>query len=585
MTMETLPALEERNHALRSPVFSDLDRRFAAFISQHDEGNSELLQLAAALVSYQLNRGHIFLDLAVPPAWDDVAEAPLLSWPDASSWVRDLRKSPVVGRPGENRPLIASDSGRLYLQRYWAYEHLLAQKLKERAAASDGRLPDKIERELDRLFPDADEQKEAGRNAFRRHFSLISGGPGTGKTTTVLKILMLLLEANPEMTVSLAAPTGKAAARLQESVRDGLAQLPCPENVREKIGGLEASTIHRLLGPVPGSVFFRHNESNPLAADIVVLDEASMVDLPLMAKLIAALSPACRLLLLGDKDQLASVEAGSVLSGMVEAAVAAPPGGSAPPLAGVATVLTKNYRFGNDSAIFRVCNAVRDGNPGAAFEVLREEDDDVTWQELPAPGGLKEQLRPRVVAGFRAFLQEKNPAAALDAFGRFQVLTVLRQGPFGKENLNFLIEDILREEGLILPGRRHYPGRPLMVTENDYSVRLFNGDIGVLLEDEEGKLMSFFRSEDGTIRKISPLRLPFAEPAFAMTVHKSQGSEFDEVLLLLPARDTRILTRELIYTAISRARRKVEIWTTEEIFSAAVSRKVTRASGLAEMLV
>lgn len=576
---------DELGRLLRSALFNEVDRRFAGLVCREDGGCSRYVGMAAALVSCRLREGHVFLDLAHPPAWEIPEEDLSLQWPALEEWREDLAKSPAVKSGCGMGPLLLTESGKLYLQRYWQYEKDLAEKLRELTCTSAEQLSADSVRRLDELFPDAEEQKQAARNALLRRFSLISGGPGTGKTTTVLKILMLLLGRDPKMVVRLAAPTGKAAARLQESVREGLANLACSDEAREQIRGQEASTIHRLLGSIPGSVFFRHNKENPLAADVVVLDEASMVDLPLMAKLLGALPAHCRLIILGDKDQLASVEAGSVLSGMVEASVENPADRQAPPLAGVATLLKKNYRFGNESGIFRVCNAVREGNAVVARAVFREETgSDVTWRELPVPQRLKEELRSRILAGYRGFLREKDPKAALAAFGRFQVLTALRKGPYGKENLNLLIEEILREDGLIVPGKRNYAGRPLMVTENDYSVRLFNGDVGVLLEDEEGVLMGYFRNEDGTIRKISPLRLPFTESAFAMTVHKSQGSEFDEVLTILPARDTRVLTRELVYTAISRARQKVELWSGEDVFAAAVSRKVARASGLGERM-
>lgn len=570
---------------LRSPLLSELDRRFARLIAGEDGGKDSLAAAAAALASYQLRRGHIFLDLLREPAWDDPNEAPLPRWPDVEVWREALKVSSAVGAPEQARPLLLTGSGKLYLQRYWFYEKLLAEKLGERSAAEAKELPAAAGIRMDQLFGDAEEQKRAARNALLRPFSMISGGPGTGKTTTVLKILLLMLENQPDLSVQLAAPTGKAAARLQQSILEGLAKIDCAAAVRVRVEEQRASTIHRLLGPVPGSVFFRHNAQNPLAADLVVVDEASMVDLPLMAKLFEALPSACRVIMLGDKDQLASVEAGSVLSGIVDAAVMGPGQDDKAPLAGTVTLLNRNFRFGNDSAIFRVCNAVREGNGAEALELAQAGSNaDVAWRRLPAAAQLKEKLRPEVVAGFGSFLQKASPEEALANLGRFQILTALRQGPFGKENINLLVEEILREEGLIVPGRRNYAGRPLMVTENDYAVRLFNGDVGVLLEDESGTLMAFFRSEEGEIRKISPLRLPFTEPAFAMTVHKAQGSEFDEVLFLLPARDTPILTRELLYTGISRARRKVGLWCEADLLQAAIARKVSRASGLREML-
>lgn len=571
------------NTFLGAPVFSEIDRRFARFLVA--KGASDVTGVAAALTSYQLRRGKVFLDLTRSPVWDDPTEAPLAEWPGIEAWKATLSGESAVGTPGDSRPLILTKSGKLYLQRYWVYEKMLAAKLEERAAVTDDALRGEVHSRLDRVFQDAPEQKQAAINALARPFSLISGGPGTGKTTTVLKILVLLLERDPDLAVQLVAPTGKAATRLQESIRAGLEKIDCPEAIRRRLEAQQASTVHRLLGSVPGSVFFRHHAKNPLAADLVVLDEASMVDLPLMAKLFDAIPATCRMIMLGDADQLASVEAGSVLSGIVDAAVSGETGEEAP-LKGVATLLKRNYRFGNESGIFRICNAVREGDAAKAGEIFREAGRSETrWRELPAAGELKERLRPRVVEAYSKIGDRMDPREALEAFGRFQILTALRQGPFGKENVNRLVEEILREDGLVSSVKRDFPGRPLMVTENDYALRLFNGDVGVLLEDEDQKVMAFFRNEDGTIRKVSPMRLPFAEPAFAMTVHKSQGSEFNEVLVVLPPRDTPVLTRELLYTAISRAKRKVELWCSEEILKTAVSRKLSRGSGLREMLV
>lgn len=569
---------------LGSPMFSELDRRLARFFDREEGGASRLAGVGAALASFQLRRGQIFIDLGQAPSWDERWEAAGFDWPELAVWQADLGSSTAVGGPGDGKPLVMTPGGKLYLQRYWAYENLLAERLRASGPVGAGEWSNDLVARLDHLFTNAPEQKAAARNALDRSFSLISGGPGTGKTTTVLKILILMLERKPGLSIHLAAPTGKAAARLQESIRAGLAGVECSAPVRECLEGQQAATIHRVLGAIPGSVAFRHHAENPLAVDVMVLDEASMVDVPLMAKLAAALAPGCRLILLGDKDQLAAVEAGAVLGGIVEASEDGPDG-EAGPLAGAVTLLLQNFRFGNRSAIFGLCQAVRKGDVAGAREILQDSGrSDVQWSPLPSPGELKEKLRPMVVERLGPLVGLKDPGAALDAFGRFQIVTALRQGPYGKENLNFLVEEILREEGFILPGRRNYPGRPLMVTENDYGLRLFNGDVGVLLDDEDGALMAYFRNEDGTVRKVAPMRLPHAEPAFAMTVHKAQGSEFDQVLILLPAHDSRLLTRELIYTAVSRAKTGVDLWAGEDILGAAIERKVCRGSGLGEIL-
>src|SRR5690625_420091 len=401
---------------LKAPFFSKLDRSFADFIAPAESEDS-FVRAAAAWLSYQLRRGQIFLDLTVAPLPDeDSAELP--PWPELEIWMEELRKSRAVGAPGDSTPLILTDSGKIYLQRYWCYENLLATKLLGFSKKEIGAQMEVSEEKLDALFQGADEQKEAARKALARSFSVISGGPGTGKTTTVLKILLLLFENNVDVRVRLVAPTGKAAARLQESIRDGLAKLGCDDHLREKIEQLEASTIHRLLGAVSDSVYFRHNAENPLVADLIVLDEASMVDLPLMAKLFEALPSDCRLIMLGDKDQLASVEAGSVFTGIVEAAT-----GENPPLRNLATLLQKNFRFGNDSGIYQVCNSVRQGEGAEALEILRSGATDTIWRDLPAVEELKEALRPYVLDRFRRIFEARDPAAALDAFGEFQILT------------------------------------------------------------------------------------------------------------------------------------------------------------------
>lgn len=574
----------ETKRVLEAAVFSELDRRFADFIEKRGRGASRWVGIAAAMSSCQVTRGHVFLDLTRPPVWDDETQAPKFEWPTLKDWETDLRKSLAVGFPGEMKPLVLTESGKLYLQRYWFYEKLLADKIREKSSVIEAILPAATETRLEELFGESGDQKEAARNALQRRFSVISGGPGTGKTTTVAKILVLLLEKSPGLSIRLAAPTGKAAARLQESLRSGVKRIPGAENVRERVSSMEASTIHRLLGSKGGSVFFRHDAKNPLAVDVVVLDEASMVDLPLMAKLFDALPEKAQLIMLGDKDQLASVDVGSVLSGIVEAAQKDIGSGTAS-LDGLVTILRKNYRFGNDSGIYHLCNAIRDGDPGLAKEILEGgQYPELKWEALPTASELKKSLRPYVVGGFQSFIKATTPEAALEAFGQFQILSGLRNGPYGKENLNFLVEEILRDEGLVTDRRQNFAGRALMVTENDYGVRLFNGDIGVMLNNEKGQIQAYFGGEDGSVREVSPLRLPSTETAFAMTVHKSQGSEFEEILVVLPAKESRVLTRELLYTAISRARRKVTLWSSEEILTAAISRKIERGSALPEML-
>jgi exodeoxyribonuclease V alpha subunit len=335
-----------------------------------------------------------------------------------------------------------------------------------------------------------------------------------------------------------------------------------------------------LLGPRHNSVYFRHDAKNPLPVDLVVVDEASMVSLTMMSKLFAALPDRARVILLGDRDQLSSVEPGAVLGDIAKAA--SEPG----PLHGSLVVLEKNYRFGNESNIFALCNAVRDGQVDRALQILNSgERPDVIAGRTPSPSQVTERLRQRVIAGYSAYLRAPDPAQALQEFKKFRVLCALRAGPCGVENLNRTIEKILREERLIAGEQKTYPGMPILITQNDYQLRLYNGDIGILLPDQAaGSLLAWFIGEDGGIRRLPPARLPGYEPAFVMTVHKSQGSEFDNVLLILPDKESPVLTRELVYTGLTRARSRVEVWFQEPVLRAALARKIQRGSGLQDRL-
>lgn len=575
-----------------------LDHHFADFICRLAGERSDGLHRAALLVSRAVGEGHVCADLE--------------ALEDRAALVASLRASGVAGSPGTFAPLVLDDESRLYLYRYWKYESELSESLKRKSRLSFPVMLPLLREGLDRFFgaPSGDGpdwQRVAAAAAVRGGFSVISGGPGTGKTSTVVKIIALLLEQSggAELRISLAAPTGKAAARLSESIRDA----------RERLGGVtpfsslipdDVATIHRLLGVIPGSSRFRHDRGNPLPCDVLVVDEASMVPLPLMAKLVDALSPTSRLILLGDRDQLASVEAGAVLGDICDTGRAhrfSPAfrhfiedgtgerlegeGETASPLADCLVILRKNYRFGADSGIGALSRAVNEGAADAALDLLHGGNcAGVTLCDVPPPDLLAAALRPAVVAGFSEYLAQEDPAAALAAFSRFRILCAVREGRYGLAGLNQTVEHLLADEGLITAGRRWYHGRPVMVTVNDYPLRLFNGDIGIALPDPEAVdgLAVFFPSPDGGLRKFSPHRLPPHETVFAMTVHKSQGSEFDSILMVVPPFDTPVLTRELLYTGITRARREVELWCTEDIFRSASARRVERSSGLRRAL-
>ena len=545
--------------------FADIDRHFAHFIKGFGEG--DLAPFAAAMLSRNMRHGHICLDLNGAPA--NFGDPPFaLAWPELKTWQKAFAKNRAIGRPDQGRPLVLDDAGRLYLRRYWEYEKALAQEILMRCQGKH-----RFSSET------SNSQDLAIETALARRFVVISGGPGTGKTTTVLKILERLVSqpGGEKLRIALAAPTGKAAARLQETLRsgvgNGLAQDRLPKS---------ASTLHRLLGPRHNSVYFWHDAKNPLPVDLVVVDEASMVSLTMMAKLFDALPEKASVILLGDRDQLSSVEPGAVLGDIANAA--SEPG----PLQGSLVVLEKNYRFGNQSNIFALSNAVRDGAVDRALEILNSgEHPDLCarknascHRESRSNCAIASSPATPPTCGRRSqWRRSKN-------FKKFRVLCPFRVGPYGVESLNRAIEKILREERLIVGPQNAYPGMPILITQNDNPLRLYNGDIGILLPDpaDSSHLLAWFAGDDGGLRRIPPARLPEHEPAFAMTVHKSQGSEFDTVLLILPDKESPLLTRELIYTGLTRARNRVEVWFQESVLRAALAQKIQRGSGLRERL-
>lgn len=610
----------------RQQYLSALDFHFARFIQGLAGDDAPDIALAAALVSRWRGEGHICLDLSIPagkillPGIDDSVRCPELD-----HWRQTLSESPVAGQPGEWKPLILAGT-RLYLYRYWEYENKLATILKQRMQTE---LPafdeDRLRESLDRLFPPpvsdgetdgrqgvdilTDWQKVAAFTTFAKPFSVISGGPGTGKTFTVAKILALLVEQNggKPLRIALTAPTGKAAARMQEAIQEAKTALPCTEAVKAALPAA-ASTIHRLLGSVPHAPHPRYHEDNPLPVDVVVVDEGSMIDLALLSRLVQAIPDSARLILLGDKDQLASVEAGAVFGDIChtgrrpayspafaetcrrmtgESIPAQGPGRAVPPAADCHVELLRNYRFHAESGIAAASRAVNDGDGLRALSILKNASaGDARWQPLPTPENLYKFLENALTEAFAGYLTTTDPQ---DVFGRFnplRILCVLREGPYGVSHVNDLVEEILHRRKIIRRDTPWYFGRPVLITRNDYTARLYNGDIGIVLPDPEGQNEPrvFFPTPEGTFRKILPSRLGSYETVFAMTVHKSQGSEFDRVLCLLPDRDAPLLTRELIYTALTRARKDVTIWGREDIFLKAVSRQIERSSGLRDAL-
>ncbi|MDR9501991.1 MAG: exodeoxyribonuclease V subunit alpha [Desulfurivibrionaceae bacterium] len=566
-----------------------LERAFADFMETlAGEESSPTLMTAVRQLSRARSEGHICLDLASMPGDRAVAEVAAL-----------LLATAVVGGPGERVPLII-EGPYLYLHRYHQAETQVADFIRARCHMDfQGLTPAALRASLARFFPGAgaqqgDWQQVAAMAALTRKFTVISGGPGTGKTTTVAKILALYLELHQGQgrVIRLAAPTGKAAARLQDSIQQVKAQLPVSEETRAALPS-ETVTIHRLLGLSRGRP--RYDRHHPLPADLVVIDEASMVDLPLMAQLMEALPAGCSLILLGDHYQLSSVQPGAVLGDICGRGegFSATFAGLARDLGvileeapsrknsladGIITLCT-SYRFGAKSGIRRLSAAVNSGQADEALALLNDSGfPDVRMFDY---GSNCDQLvATELYPAFAGLIKAQSTEDQLAALNRFGVLCAHRRGPAGMERINALL--VRMAAGKENSGKPLYPGLPIMVAGNSYELQLYNGDTGVI-HDQDGRLYVSFADGSG-LRQVLARRLPPYNPAYAMTVHKSQGSEFDRVVVVLPAQPSRVLGRELLYTALTRARQSVEIWGNADIFRQAVATPVARVSGLARRL-
>ena len=493
-------------------------------------------------------------------------------------------------------PLVLDAQHRLYLARYYSLEQRLARRI--RAALNPAMLDREPSLETraqaveslagwfgTQADDETHEQFKAARAALTERLVIISGGPGTGKTTTLVNLLAGLLQMNPALRIALTAPTGKAAARMLQALGERASALPA--EIRERLPR-QASTVHRLIGIRPQSARPAHHEHNPIPVDVVVVDEASMLDLSLATQLLEAIPREARIVLLGDKDQLAAVEAGSVFAELTQLRTA---------LSQHIISFTRSFRFSQDSGIAHLADAVRAGDAEAALACLKTPSNDLRWIDASASSS---SLQHEITDGFRPYLQaldtvrvgDASSIAGLDdALQRFRVLCTLRQGSTGVERTNQRISAWLLQQPSCQPRAQDpepwYPGRVVMVTRNDASTGLFNGDMGIALRDAGGRLrVHFVQATDATNIRILPLeRLPAHETAFALTVHKAQGSEFDRVLLILAEPTSPVLTRELIYTGVTRARTQVALMGSSESVTAAVNRPTLRYSGLADALM
>ncbi len=614
-----------------------LDHALATSLRRLDPSTPDAVLAAAALASLAVGQGHAAFDPARPQVVVDEA----IEWPEPVAWLAALRESRWVTSPDDasaaagHAPLVLDD-GLLYLRRYREYERRLAAGLRRIAACAPpavdvdalaplfARLfPTALARDRDRGIDDDGGQARAAALALLRSLLLVTGGPGTGKTTTITRLLLLLVAqarnagALPPR-IALAAPTGRAADRMAESLRHALAALGATPGVDAALcDGLprEARTLHRLLGTIPDSPRFRHDAGNPLPFDVVVVDEASMVDLPLMCKLVEAVADGSRLVLLGDRDQLPSVEAGDVLAAIVDATATVASGSDEPaahpagpqglaevdaaqlvallgelprlPASLVASALSghrvhlrRGYRQSEALDLAPLAAAARDGDADVALALLRGGGLDGVHFHEDLQDPLGGPTRETLLGAWRAIAAAADPGAALAQASRLRLLTALRDGPQGAAPLNARIEDALAGSHRA----PYFHGRLLLVTENSYRHGLFNGDIGVCLRGDDGATVAWFAGGSDGVRGFHPSALPAHGGAFAMTVHKAQGSEFDSVWLLLPRHDARTLSRELVYTAITRARSELHLCFGEPSLRAALTRHAVRVSGLARRL-
>jgi exodeoxyribonuclease V alpha subunit len=587
------------NHA---GVLSAADVHVALRLGELVGELSDEVLLAVALAVRAPRQGHVFVDLetirdraTVEP--DEPVDLSALPWPAVTEWRSSVAGSQLVAI-GEDDPAIDQPlrllGSRLYLDRYWREERTVACDLNSLAAGAADVIDGELEAGLKRLFPEpSDErQREAAAAAVRRRFAVVAGGPGTGKTTTVARIVALLAEQSrargtrPPL-VALAAPTGKAAARLQEAVHAESKELPVAEEIRAMLLGLRASTLHRLLGWRRGSHSrFAHDRENRLPHDVVIVDETSMVSLWQMGRLVEAVRPDARLIMVGDPGQLASIEAGVVLGDIVGPAADRPTAGR---IGDGIVVLERVHRYGG--GIARVADAIRRGDGDAAVAALSQAPGEVTWVPLDLEGtGPAAELplvRARAVAAGQGVLvaaRAGDPGQALSALGRFRLLCAHRRGPYGVSDWTARVQAWLSDEVDDFDSeQRDYVGRPLLITHNDYELGLYNGDTGVIVEGADQHASAVFE-RGGELLSFSPLRLGAVETVYAMTIHKSQGSQFDTAAVVLPSLSSRILSRELLYTAVTRARRELILVGAEAVVRAAVERPVARASGLRERL-
>jgi exodeoxyribonuclease V alpha subunit len=582
-------------------TFNDVHLQFASFFK------NSTLQPYAYLVSKKLSEGHICINLDdIEKDWEQLPPY----FAQAKLNVKYLLNDNLVSKDIANKQPFILFGNRLYLQRYEQYEREIFTQIlsflnqevdvikqKENSIKEQSNyLRSLFNRSINAL---PNWQFAAVISAFINQFTIITGGPGTGKTTTVAKILALLFQLNPNLKVALAAPTGKAAARMAESLKNASEQVD--EKVRENFMALQPSTLHRLLGYIPDSPYFKHGKSFPLIHDVVIIDESSMIDAALFAKLLNAIGSKTKLILLGDKDQLASVEAGSLFGDLCLAKAAInhfsidrltlinetianedqliPKAEitNSHALQGHIIELKYSHRFKSDEGIGKLSKAIINNEEQALADFIHHQKD----TQVAIYTDYNAKAFEDFIAGYQDYIQEKDIQKAFQKLNKLRVLCATREGEQGLYSINKKIEDFLRGKNLLSTLEEFYEHRPIMVTSNNYQLNLFNGDIGIIRKDENGILRAHFESSDGEIFTVLPGLLSKVETVFAMTIHKSQGSEFSHVLISLPpVEEMNILTRELLYTGVTRAKNKVVILGSEALILQTAKAQVQRASGI-----
>lgn len=569
---------------LQQAGISELALQFAKFIGRMEADKQTEVVIAATLLSEAVQRGHVCLDLA--KAWSLFPEWAEWIPQNMNDWIAALRQSVCVGEEGDYKPMLLTDEGQLYLYRYWQDECTVARDIQARCQPMDGVDMALLKSGFDTWQSNhdgVDWQKVAAFMAVTRQFSVISGGPGTGKTTVIAHVLDLLQAQSSDCHIMLAAPTGKAAARMQQVLSE------------KNTSSIESKTIHRLLGITPKREQGKYNAENPLSLDVLIIDEASMIDISLMAQILAALPTTARLILLGDSRQLASVESGAVLDSLCRGGVGLSAEFMAQltkatglelkqqavesPLQNSVVMLQHSYRFAADSVIGKLANMTLAGDADSSIGLLKDYSD--CWNNDVQAATIEAAL----VAGYQPYIDaishKQSPEICLAQFERYRLLSALRKGPQSVASANTLFTQYMRRLGW-RSDERFYHGQAIMVTQNNYQLQLFNGDAGLILNHPEtGDLQACFMQQ-AELKWVLPIRLPAHETAFAMTVHKAQGAEFERVDILLPEQASPLLSRELLYTAVTRAKKQLTILADEATIRHTIATQHQRESGLAD---